>query len=822
MPSEHPEGETQEASSPTRGNRPASPAKGPRRVLAWAADHRLKAALVVAGCLLALAAVSAWWFRGTAPVAENAENATLERALDALDAGAYDEAGKMAETLQSGGLSPRDPLGAPAFLLGVATAHEADRAWPADKKDLYLVAARYLEEARDLGFPPGREGQGLFLLGRSLYLSGQMPACRPVLRAALEAYPANRTEIHRFLAAAYLEDANPKYPEALEHNGLYLADRTLLAEARHEGLLQRAEILLRLGRTPECLSTLDQIPPDAANRIEAIVTRGQVLMHQARRLKDAPEAAEADRLAAVEKYRAAIKTLRLAQGRDTLAAQATGKVMYLIAVCYQELGEHDAALHQFHRTSSKHPGTPEALAADFQAAELARQLGQNDEALAAYRRALRAVTDAGQYRNPWLALDAFRAGTLNAYQAYRDAEDFEICLQLTWLLYPLFSRERMVELTAETHQLWGRSLLARAGDLPLSKARPLERQGRAQLRHAGRAHEHLAALRVTTRHYLDDLWNSAECYREGRGYQKTAEILRQYLQSESRRRHPQALLNLGEASLALGQIDEALQAFDECIKFHPRDAASFQARLAASHVCAEKGQPERAETLLTENLDGDLLTPESGEWRDSLFALARLLHASGRYDEAITRLEESLKRYPDEPQAVPCRYLLADAYRQSAHSVEQTLEEDLVESARLARVKKISHGLDAALGHYRQVQEALSQRQQTTELTEPEKAMLRNCYFCMGSILFHLKQYDEAIRTYTTAANRYQNVPEVLEAYVQIARAYRRLNNPEEAQRALAQAKVVLARMKTTQPFERTTIYTEEQWPALLDWLSSM
>jgi tetratricopeptide (TPR) repeat protein len=171
---------------------------------------------------------------------------------------------------------------------------------------------------------------------------------------------------------------------------------------------------------------------------------------------------------------------------------------------------------------------------------------------------------------------------------------------------------------------------------------------------------------------------------------------------------------------------------------------------------------------------------------------------------------------------VQCRYLLADAYRQSAKLVAQTLEEDLVESARLARLKKISRGLDAALGHYRQVQGVLSQRQQTTELTEPEKAMLRNCYICIGSILFHLKQYDEAIRTYSTAANRYQNAPEVLEAYVQIARAHHRLNNPEEARRALAQAKDVLARMKTTQPFEQTTIYTQEQWPALLDWLSSM
>ena len=815
MPPEVPEGEDHQASGSQSAPSPNAPAKGPRKMLAWAWDNRLKAGLIAGACLVSVGGVVALWLLSTATAAS--QHATLDAAMESLDSGAYQEARQMAEALGDGGLSPEDALGAPSFVLGAAAAYEADDAWTTDKEHLYLLAARYLEEARDLGFPPGRKGEGLFLLGRSLYLSGQMAASRPVLREAIAANPRMRTEIHRFLAGAYLEDANPKYTEALEHNVIYLADPTLSVETRHRGLLQRAEILLQLGKTSQCASTLDKIPPDAHNHAEAILTRGRVLIREARALKNAPQADEEDRLKAVEKYQTAIKTLRIAQGRATLDNQASRKGMYLIGVCFLELGDADAALDQFGRTRRRYIKTPEALAADFQIAELSRRQGRNEEALAAYRRALGAVTDVKQYANPWLALDQLRARTLSAYEHYRDTEKFDICLRLTRLLDPIFSRARTVELTAETCQLWGQSLLARASQLPPSEAEPLRREGCAQLRRAGRIWEQLAKLRVTTRHYPDDLWDSAECYREGQGYESAVEVLREYLKSQSQQRHPRALVNLGEALLALGRIDEALVAFNECIEFHPRHPASFRARLAASLAHHEKGDLDQAETLLEENLNGDFLTPDSNEWRDSLFALGQMMHLAGRHEEAAAQLEEAVARYPDSPQTIEAQYLIADSYRRLAKTVEEKLDEDLIEAARLAHSKKVSEFLLAALDRYRQAREALTERQKATELTSTEKSLLRNCDFAIGSILFDLKQYEEAVKAYGSVTSRYQNAPEVLEAYVQIARAYRLLNQPDDARRALQQARVVLDRMETPAEFELTTIYTADEWPNVLD-----
>ncbi len=820
MPPEASEGERREASGSTRPPWLASLAEAPREAFDWAQAHRVVAGLVAGACALAVAGAVTFWLLAAGSVGP--EDPTLDRAMDALDRGAYKEARQMAEALRDGRLSPDDPLGAPSFLLGAAAAYEAEDAWRVEKEPLNLVAARYLEEARDLGFPPGREGEGLYLLGRSLYLTGQMAAGRIVLRQALEANPRRQTEVHRLLAAAYLDDANPKLMEALEHNAIALADHTLADDGRHQGLLQRAEILLRLGKTSECLETLDQIPPEAKRHVEAVVIRGRVLLLEARALKHAAEATEEDGKRASEKYHAAIKTLRLAQGHDTLSAQASRKAMYLIGVCYQELGDARAALSQFARTRRKYVSTPEATAAGFQIAELARRLGRDREALAAYRQALATIGDVKQYSNPWLSLDDLRAGLLEAQQHYRDAEDFETCLELTRLFYPVFSRARTIELVAETYQLWGRSLLARADDLPLSKAAPLVREGRTRLRRAGRTFGRLAEHRVTTSHYSDDLWDAAKCYLEGQGYEEAVEGLQKYLKSRPRRGHPQALVDLGEARLAVGQVEEAIAAFEECIEFHPRDAAGYRARLLASQAYQEMGDIEKARALLEENLSGGFLTPDSREWRDSLFSLGRMLHVTGRHEEAILRLEEAVKRYPDSPQTIEARYLIADSYRRQAKLTETKLDEDLIESVRLAFSKQIAECLLAALDQYRQARDALTQREKTAELSRAEKSLLRNCYFSIGNALFDLGRDDEAIQAYTLATGRYPNEPETIEAYVQIARAYHRLDKPEQARRTVEQAKVVLDRIGSQAEYERTTIHGADEWLSVLDSLAGL
>ncbi len=709
--------------------------------------NRLKAGLAAGACLVSVLATGV----GALAIAARAaavEPVALEQVLEAFDQGTYVEARNLAKRLEKQGALAMEDLGVPAFVLGASVALEADDTWSKDKTQRYLLASRYLEQARDLGFPVGRRAEGLFLLGKSLYFSGQIPASRLALLDALKVDKNRKTEIHRLLAGAYLNDANPKLQEALQQNTLYMADRSLPIRLRHDGLLQRARILLQMERVAECLATLDKIPSDAGNRAEAIVIRGRVLMHEARTLKDKPDATAEDQRRAEEKYRAALKSLKSAQSRDTLSTQASSKAMYLTGLCYLEMGGQftRAALDQFALTQKMYADTPEGLAAGLQEAELYRQLlGRSADALAAYRRTLSAVTDPENFSNPWITLDELRSRMSQAYQYYLQTQRFEISLQLTRHFFPLFSRTRTLAMTAEVHQTWGRFLMDQADQEPPNKAQPLRHQGRIQFQQAGHVYLRLAKLLTTTRRYPDQLWNSASAYFTGQNYRSAARVLSDYLQNESRRRRPQALVRLGEARLALDEVDEALEDFRQCVEFFPRDAASFRARLLAARAYLEKGETQQAEGMLQENLNGEGMTPASKEWRNSLFALGELYHVQHRFQDAILSLEQAVTRYPEDPQALQARYLVADSYRQAASEAQEKLRNDLIGSTQITHTQKIQEGFQQALEGYQEIQQMLGRRQETRALLPLEQSILRNCYFSVGDIHFDLEQYDAAI-----------------------------------------------------------------------------
>jgi TolA-binding protein len=114
----------------------------------------------------------------------------------------------------------------------------------------------------------------------------------------------------------------------------------------------------------------------------------------------------------------------------------------------------------------------------------------------------------------------------------------------------------------------------------------------------------------------------------------------------------------------------------------------------------------------------------------------------------------------------------------------------------------------------------LNRRADETPLAAVEQAILRNALFARGGVLYDLGRFDEAIQAYSTATNRYQNEPAAVEAYVQIASCYRRLNKPLEARGTLEQAKLVIERMPADADFTKTTRFPRDEWNTLLQWLS--
>lgn len=474
------------------------------------------------------------------------------------------------------------------------------------------------------------------------------------------------------------------------------------------------------------------------------------------------------------------------------------------------------------RTRKVYLDSSEGIAAALQEADLLRELDQQDEAVVAYRRALGAIPEGVEFSNPWIPADQYRNRILEAYRHYLDANDFDRAIAIAEKLSPLFTQARQAQVLAETYRTRAIKVLADATALRGPEGNEAIHQGRALWRKAGRLYAELAAINFTARDYADDLWQAAEAYLQGHDFKHAAIAFEDYLKHELRRRRPRALTGLAEARLALNDLEGTLTACEECAEFYPQDAANYRARLLAAQANLERGELATAESLLRKNLTSDLLTPESREWRDSLFSLGKVLHADGRYDEAISRLQEFVSRYPDTPQAVEGRYLIAEAYREAAKVPQKKLETDTIETARVAHQKQKNQYLAGAIENYEQVQAVLNRQAEQRELTVQEKSILRNSYFALGSAQFDLGRYEDALQTYSTASNRYQHDPEVLEAFVQMASCLRRLNRPIEARGTLQQAKVVLDRLPKDTNFTAMTNCNRREWGEMLDWLGTL
>jgi tetratricopeptide (TPR) repeat protein len=813
---------TEETPQETPETKPAVPVRLVAAMLklrAWAAGHWIRSTAIAAAMTLLVAATVAIWAY-LASLSVQTGQLTLDQALAALDRSDYEQARTLVRRMLSDPWLSHSAQGGPLFVLGAIKANDAElQAIPERRRAEYLLASRYLREARHYGFPPEREAEGYYLLGRSLLESLQYAEGIGVLEEALatklKADDPLALDIHGILAETCLLMPYPDLNRALSHNTILLGSTRLSTEDHADALFEQAEILRLMDRFDEARSVLASLPSDAEYKshqemLQAHVTLDQIVYE---RQHMPPQAVEDSKAATNAQIDGATELLKAAQATKLRANDIERRCEYLIGQTLELRGDEDAALQQFMHVRQRYADMSEGMAATLAEADIVRRRGDARAALIGYRRVLERVTDPGAYRSLVVPFEELRQRVLGALTDFVDRQQFAEALSMLSHFVPLFSRTEQLELRGEALEHWGDLLLGQA-TLESRKEKPQLTAGLRRLREAGLAYEQLATERFATAHYTDDLWKSAEDYYRGHGYSSTARLLIKYLENEPERRNSQALLRLGQTYLALGKVPESIAALEECIEFHSRDSATYQARIDCAKAYWFLGNTDDAERLLRENLTGSTLKPSSQEWKDSLFALGLLLHEKGQHEQAIATLEEAVQRYSQDSQTLLAQYVTGESYRRWADELLERVRQARTSSERDKNAQLAAERLNEALRYFDIVQRNITLKSHARD--ELMGAMLRNCYMLEGTVLFDLGRYEEAIKAYSNVSSLYPNNPFVLETFVEIANCWRRLDRPDKARGAIQQAQIALDQLPADADFATTTSFNREEWRMLL------
>jgi TolA-binding protein len=750
---------------------------------------------------------------------EAKRHTSLTTALAALDRNQLLEAKRLATMLRGKNEDSSVRDGA-LFILGAVASADAAHVSQPEQAAAYKNAAELLSDSKSRGFPGGRESQGWYLLGKSLCLAGEFEASRQPLEEASKFNPPFKNDLFELLAIANSNGPDADLATARKSSDRYLKELELSSDELGAAELVAADISMKLGDGVACREALARISANSASGPAGAILSANLLMREGRVLLAATDAQEKTD-AAKRKFEQAIAQLNAVQRMGAMTEAQSLKAKYLTGICRLEMGQDAAALDKFAEVRRLSPKSDESIAAILQAADGLLKQGRQTDAMALYKQLAKSIGDPAGFKNAYLPIEEVRRRMLAAYEQNLRASKFDEAAELARLMQPLFPDDRGVELRAELLRSTAKYYLSQAGGSGDQRG-DLETKARATFRQAGVSFARLAELQAASRAYTDDLWNAADCAMQGHDYKHAVSWLDLYLKNESRRRRATALVMLGESQLALGETDKGVATLDDCIAQFPTDPASYQARLLAAKGYIEKGDSAKAEELLRVNLEGGTLAPQSPEWRDSLFALGFLLEREGKYSEAITRLDDAMARYPSAPQAIEARYLTADAFRHLARDTDAKLRSEKIESLRNALAKQFTEYLNAAVIRYEQLQNFLTQREQQNETGPNDRAILRNTYFGLATALFDLGRFNDAISVYSRVVNQYRNQPEALDALVQIANCWNRLDRPFEARGAIAQAKATLNRLDKQADFKLTTNYSRDEWTSLLDQMAKL
>jgi tetratricopeptide (TPR) repeat protein len=785
----------------------------------------------------------------------------IAQTLQALEMEQFDEARRTAEALAKVKDLSSDQRGMLAYILGLTLVRvECERERRPDRRaGLYLVAARYFEEASLQGVPSEYQPRVDYWNGRSLVLAQQLSLARGPLERALASNPQHRQEILLWLAEAYLQDENLGKSQGVAYVEQLLAEPDVSPRDRNLALAMKARLLLADNRLAEAIALWEQLPNEIGAKLELQLAVGRFHLRRAQELQRLREP-EADVKSA---YESAVEALTISDVRALAEAQLDrGHVLFLLGRAQKGAGRVAEAAENFSYVRRQYFDQPLGIAAGFWEAQCELEQGDGTDALRLFSSLLReSIRANNQGDSEWLNQQSITESIEQAVNYYMSLDDCSTAVQLadefrsaSLNRQPTIPLGNAARLRVKALERWIDLLKERMLAVPYLDRPPIEQLLTEKYNDFAHSVYSLAVNRYATDQYPNDLFRAGEYFYLGRDYHRAVLAMQQYLDSNDLRFAAQARLRIGQSRLAQNQYAEAIDSLSSCWILFPNDPVIYQARYHAAECYAEMGQPQMAEEMLRGNLDNDKLTPSSAEWLQSLYFLGGLLfdqgkelearsdlaatetnlnvvqdsiglmeQAAGYYEQAIGRLSEAVLRAPKAPTASEGLYRLAEAFRRYNRWHEKRVAMTTIATERARIGDMIRRNDERAIELLAQLEDRLEEIRETQPLDEVQERLLRNTYFLRGHLHYRLGQYEAAIQMYRTVSNLVIQQPEVLEAYVQIASCYRRLNRDEEAVRVVNQAKIILReRIPANANFEATTRFPRDRWVLMLDWLTTI
>lgn len=608
---------------------------------------------------------------------------------------------------------------------------------------------------------------------------------------------SRRVRLTRLIIDACLSGGPGREGQTLELLASLAVEPTLSAQERAWVLVRQAEMLIAAGRAEEAITKLlrdmqrlrDAAPPIMG---ELHLRLGEAYM-------------------AAGNEPAANKQLELA---DTLlethsplradAALFLGRLLKSAAGADAE--QMQRAADRFGVIIADFSASPAYLPAVLELAEIDASRGDHDMACERYAELVEAVRRPEQARRRDALADRVSASLMERQSGSFLAADFDSSLRYAELAASLYDDSnipaRLLLALAQTHRSIAEGLLGATGEGADGAIARLDPATRSELkRHllaAGewfRRHAEKVSAEDTAR-YLDSRWLAADSYDLAGDMEEAKRDFAIYAEGapDDDPRRPDAKFRLAQVFQVERDYSTAASLFREVMA--SSGATSDRARVPLARCLLADSDPANdteAEQLLLATVDGSVVGPDAEAFREALIELAGVYYATGRYAEAIARLEESLSRFESDPRAPLLRYKLADANRLSAAQIAQTLRQGLPQATREALDAERIARLRSAAAMFEQVRASL-ESVTGRSLTALERVCLRNAYFAVGDCLFDLGDYNGAIAAYDAARLAYAEEPSSLVAMVQIVNAYVQQEQWAQARTANERARQHLAR----------------------------